>query len=576
MEGKHNWPEITDRAREYIDAETLASLEGPEGFIKFLTMAWEQAGTPAPTALKQDMARFLVEGGPKIIIQGYRGVSKSFIASVWVVWMLLLNPELQIMVVSASSTRAEKFTTFVLQVIERAKGLCDHLKPKRDGRRGRSMFDVGCCTVKQSTSVFSVGLAGQATGDRADIVIADDVETRENSMTVRAREEILASVAEFTDIVSASRWPKIVYLGTPQVEDTVYNTLRLDRGYTTMVWPARVPTMDQANSYGGTLAPFVWKLMETEDAGDPTDPGHMTQAILMDKELEGLARFQMQYMLDPTLSSVGRYPLRLSDLSLLDFDDLVPEEVIYSSDKRNIITDVDGLGIADEPFYAPGRLLGSWMKPEKSVIAIDPSSGKQKDEHAFSVMGALGGHFFGYAVGAIPEPYSDDGLAHLADLVKRHKPHCIVYEENYGGDQYKHAINRYFRKHKIACGVETIRSSKQKELRICDTLEPLFLQHRLTLNKAIFSLEDATLSHIGEVSARRDYRLSYQISRMTRARGALVHDDRIDAMAIAVAFLDASSQIASEDRIMREEEELEEFYALFPDDADEFHANYAE
>lgn len=575
MDGRHNWPETTERAREYLDASTIKSLEGPEGFIGFLTLAWEQAGTPPPTALKQDMARFLVEGGPKIIIQGYRGVSKSFIASVWVVWMLLLNPELQIMVVSASATRAEKFTTFVLQVIQRAEGLCDHLRPQNNGRRGRSMFDVGCATVKQSTSVFSVGLAGQATGDRADIVIADDVETRENSMTVRKREEILASVAEFTDIVSASRWPKIVYLGTPQVEDTVYQTLKLDRGYTTRVWPARVPTGDQANAYGGSLAPFIWEMMEQSEAGDPTDPGHMTQEILNDKELEGLSRFQMQYMMDPTLSSVGRYPLRLSDLSLLDFDDLVPEEVIYSSDKRNVITDVDGLGIADEPFYAPGRLLGAWIKPDKSVIAIDPSSGKQKDEHAFCVMGALGGHYFGYTIGAIPDPYSDDGLAHLADLVRKHKPHSVVYEENYGGDQYKHAINRYFRKHRIACGVETIRSSKQKELRICDTLEPLFLQHRLTLNKAIFSLEDSTLTHIGEVSARRDYRLSYQISRMTRSRGALVHDDRIDAMAIAVAFLDASSQVASEDRLLREEEELEEFYAMFSDE-DMAPSGYAE
>lgn len=74
------------------------------------------------------------------------------------------------------------------------------------------------------------------------------------------------------------------------------------------------------------------------------------------------------------------------------------------------------------------------------------------------------------------------------------------------------------------------RHSRQKELRIIDTLEPVMNQHRLVVNEDLVR-EDTQL-------AKDDpkYSLFYQLTRITRERGSLRHDDRLDALAMAVAY----------------------------------------
>ena len=78
-------------------------------------------------------------------------------------------------------------------------------------------------------------------------------------------------------------------------------------------------------------------------------------------------------------------------------------------------------------------------------------------------------------------------------------------------------------------------SKSQKEARIIDTLEPVMNQHRLVVNKQL--VEDdyrSTLSYGTEDQQR--YRLFYQMTRLTKDRGALVADDRIEAVAGACAY----------------------------------------
>jgi len=68
-----------------------------------------------------------------MIIEAFRGVGKSWITSAYVVWLLYMNPQLNISVVSASKTRADVFTPFTLRLINEMPILA-HLKPREDQR----------------------------------------------------------------------------------------------------------------------------------------------------------------------------------------------------------------------------------------------------------------------------------------------------------------------------------------------------------------------------------------------------------------------------------------------------------
>src|SRR5699024_5932807 len=130
------------------------------------------------------------------------------------------------------------------------------------GHRDRNeAFDVGPSGADHSPSVKSVGLTGQLTGSRADIIIADDVETPKNSLTQLQRDRVAALVQEFDAILKPLETSRIIYLGTPQTEMSLYSRLP-ERGYVVRIWPARLPMPEKADYYEGKLAPAVQARLE--------------------------------------------------------------------------------------------------------------------------------------------------------------------------------------------------------------------------------------------------------------------------------------------------------------------------
>ena len=79
-------------------------------FRKFLFVIWKHLNLPDPTVVQYDIARKLQHGEKRMIIQAFRGVGKSWITSAYVVWLLYMNPQLNILVVSASKSRSDDFT----------------------------------------------------------------------------------------------------------------------------------------------------------------------------------------------------------------------------------------------------------------------------------------------------------------------------------------------------------------------------------------------------------------------------------------------------------------------------------
>lgn len=533
-----------------MNTTSLTSVESDplkRDFRLFLYLVWDFLGLPPPTPLQLDIAAYLQNGPRRSIISGFRGVAKSWITSAFVVWLLFCDPQLNILVVSASKPRADDFSTFTLRLINEIP-ILQHLIPSEDQRCSKIAFDVGPARASHAPSVKSAGITGQITGSRADVIVADDVEVPSNSATQGMREYLSTLVKEFESILKPedqARNPRIIFLGTPQTEQTVYNLLVKERGYEKRVWPARFPNPKQRSAYGKTLAPFLAKQLDKDPTlgtrfhgrGAPTDPTRFTHEDLMEREgAIGKSTFALQFMLDTTMSDAERYPLRLSDLIVVDLNhEKGPVDMTWGSDPALVIKDVPNVGFTGDRIHGPFFLNdGLFEKYSGTVMAIDPA-GRGTDEVGYAIVAFMYGRLYLLDAGGLRGGYEDKNLEWLARRAKQYGVNKIIVEPNFGDGMFnkllKPVLGRIY-----PCTVEdSERSSAQKEQRIIDTIEPVINQHRLVVDKGLFQRDFDSVEDY-PIETAEQYRLFYQFTRITRDRGSIRKDDRLDALALAIHY----------------------------------------
>jgi hypothetical protein len=531
-----------------------------QDFRNFTYLVWQHLGLPEPTPIQYDIAHYLQHSPKRCIIEAFRGVGKSYITAAYVVHQLLLDPQLKFMVVSASKARADDFSTFTQRIITELP-ICQHLVAKDNQRWSKIAFDVAPAKASGSPSVKSVGVTGQLTGSRADIIIADDVEVPNNSMTHMMREKLGETVKEFDAVLKPDG--KIIYLGTPQNEMSLYNTLTT-RGYDMRVWPARYPTLERAEkAYGGRLAPSLYETLQDKlEAvyGLPTDSKRFDDEDLLERELSyGRSGFALQFMLDTSLSDANKYPLKLADLMIMSCDrDTAPEKVVYGIMKP--LHELPNVGLSGDKFYAPEETLGR-SEYTGSILAIDPS-GRGSDETAYAIVKMLNGFLYVVDAGGIAGGYSQETLQTLADLARVHRVNMVLVESNFGDGMFTELMKPYLEK-TYPVTMEEVRHSKQKEHRIIDTLEPVMNQHKLVIDPKVIQKDYDSVQSMPPEKAVK-YMLTYQLTRITKQRGALAHDDRLDVLAMAVQYwvdqmaADADKQMVSKRNELLEQE-LEKF-----------------
>ena len=402
-----------------------------------------------------------------------------------------------------------------------------HLKPQDGQRFSNVMFDVGPATNDQSPSVKSVGITGQITGSRADVIIADDVEVPKNSATPDQRIKLGELVKEFDAVLKPGG--RVMYLGTPQTEFSLYNELE-KRGYQTRIWPARYPDQKRLDLYGKRVAPFILDQMALGALeGKTVDPKRFSDLDLLEREASyGRSGFALQFMLDTSLSDAERYPLRLSDLCVMSVNpELGPSKVVWGKGP-DLTVDLPVLGMNGDRYYRPFDIQKPWAEYQGAVLSIDPS-GKGKDETGFAVVKFLNGQLFLTASGGFQDGYGDATMEGLAKVAKAHKVKEVIIEDNFGNGMFTRLFSPWLTKVGYPCTVKDVRSSGQKEARIIDTLEPVMNQHKLIVDEDVIR---------GDFDPDKDLNKSlfYQLTRLTRDRGALAHDDRLEALSQAVAY----------------------------------------
>ena len=514
--------------------EAKALLPFYNSFPLFVSLVWKTIGLPQVTPVQADIAKTLQNPpNDRFILMGFRGVAKSFLTCAYVVWRLWRNPQLKVMVVSANKERADANATFIKKIINELPFL-DHLHAREGQRDTQNLFDVGPALPDHSPSVKSVGIKGQLTGSRADILVSDDVESFQNSFTQTMRDQLFESVKEYDAVLKPGG--RIIYLGTPQNEMSLYNELQ-ERGYTAIIYPARYPYDDAHRwTYGDKLAKFIADKYDSDPqryAGKPTDPLRFDEEDLQKRELSyGKAGFMLQFMLDTTLSDAERYPLKLKNLMVGMFDrQEAPMKLTWLPDTARRCADVPMVGMKGDSYFYYHTASPEVDKYSYKMMSIDPSS-KGKDEAAYAVLYYLNGYLYIMETGGFLGGASDTTLQKLADVAKRHKVNEVVLEENYGAGMYTRLFEPVLKKTYPECGVNEVHSTGQKELRIIESLDPVLSGHKLCTTPECIK-KDFESTPGGDYK----YSLFYQMTRITHDRGALVHDDRLDALAIAVSYL---------------------------------------
>jgi hypothetical protein len=503
-----------------------------DDFKLFLQALWSELDLPNPTRAQYAIADYLQHGPKRLQIQAFRGVGKSWITGAFVLWTLFNNPEKKIMIISASKERADNMSIFLQKLIIETPWLA-HLRPKSDDSRwSRISFDVAC-SPHQAPSVKSVGITGQLTGSRADLMILDDIEVPGNSMTEFMREKLLQLCTEAESILTPKNDSRIMFLGTPQTTFTVYRKLA-ERAYKPFVWPARYPR--KVSQYEGLLAP---QLVEDIDGGaeswQVTDDRFDNEDLIEREASMGRSNFMLQFMLDTSLSDAEKFPLKCSDLIVTSVNPTTaPESIVWCSDPQNVIKDLPIVGLPGDYFYSPMQLQGTWDPYTETICSVDPS-GRGSDETAAAYISQRNGFLYLHDMRAYRDGYSDNTLLDILKGCKKYGVTKLLIETNFGDGIVSELFRKHLQQTNQRIDIEEVRANVRKEDRIIDSLEPVLNQHRLVIDRSVIEW-DFKSNPQAAPEERLLYMLFYQMSRMCREKGAIRHDDRIDCLAQGVQY----------------------------------------
>lgn len=496
--------------------------------------------------IQLDIADFLEYGPKERMIQAQRGQAKTTITAAYAVWRLIHEPSARVLIVSAGGDMSKEIAGWIIQIIN-GMDVLECMRPDRSAgdRESVESYDVHYVLkgAEKSPSVKCLGITSNLQGTRADILIADDIESAKNAQTEHQRQRLHHLTKDFTSICSNG---DIIYLGTPQSVDSVYNGL-YSRGYAIRIWPGRYPTVEEEPNFGTFLAPLIRKRMESDpslrsgggpagDRGKNVDdvlPGLSEEALVKKEIDQGAAYFQLQHMLDTRLSDADRFPLKAHKLVFMHVSEhTAPLEIYQQRSDRTLITLPADFPI-QETYYRAAEFGPEHLQFTGCHMYVDPAGGGVNgDETAYVVTKFLAGRVFVVAMGGVKGGLDEEQLDELTAIAVRWKPNHISIEKNFGNGALSSVWQpRLLREHR--CEIEDVWETGQKELRIIDVLEPVLGSGRLIIDEGLIE-QDWEDCQKYPIEKRASYSLFYQLSRVTRVKDSLVHDDRLDALAGSV------------------------------------------
>ncbi|KKL52684.1 hypothetical protein LCGC14_2282990 [marine sediment metagenome] len=236
-------------------------------------------------------------------------------------------------------------------------------------------------------------------------------------------------------------------------------------------------------------------------------------------------------MLDTSLSDAHRYPLKIKDLIVMDLNNkIAPVQLTWAGGHQQAIEGIPNIGLNGDRLHAPMYVSEAHVEYQGSVMFIDPS-GRGKDECAYAVVKMLNGLLYCTAWSGIRGTgYDDATLTALALIAKEHAVNEIMVESNFGDGMFNALFSPVL--HRIyPVTLDEYNVQHQKELRVIQKLEPILNQHRLVMDTEV-------ARHNSEVDAAESGARAglFQLSHLTKEKGSLKFDDRIDILAEAAGY----------------------------------------
>jgi hypothetical protein len=193
------------------------------------------------------------------------------------------------------------------------------------------------------------------------------------------------------------------------------------------------------------------------------------------------------------------------------------------------------------------QLQGEWTPYTETICSVDPS-GRGTDETAAAFISQKNGFLYLHEMRAYRDGYSDNTLLDILRGCRKYNVTKLVIETNFGDGIVSELFKKHLQQTKQAIDIEEVRANVRKEDRIIDSLEPVLNQHRLICNRSVIEWDYSSNKNEAP-ELRLMYMLFYQMSRMCREKGAVKHDDRLDALAQGVKYFTDALSISAQEAI---------------------------
>jgi hypothetical protein len=225
--------------------------------------------------------------------------------------------------------------------------------------------------------------------------------------------------------------------------------------------------------------------------------------------------------------------------------------MVWSASKETLL-DMPAVALPGDRWHRP-QAVSEFVPYGQTIVAVDPS-GRGKDETVAVVMSQINGFIFIRDIFATQDGYSDKTLCGILRLAGRYGASLCLIESNFGDGAVMELMKKHAQEMKVGMNFEEVRATTRKEDRIIDTLEPVLNQHRLVIDQR---------SLIGTTVQPRDgpRRTPSPYAHVPAyphvpGKGAVKHDDRVDALALGVKyFADILAISAKEQDIQRSREQ---------------------
>ena len=546
-------------------------------YLFFASELWKQMGWDKHhrlTRVELDILHFAAYGPDRRGILAPRGLGKSHLVAVTLpLYRFMRDPQRKVLEPSKSRDEAKKNAGLIRSILNSVWFLKE-LSPGESSLDTSNAFELSCALPHRQPSLVAIGIEGHLQGNRAHTIIPDDIEIDENTRTKEARDDLAHKVNEFESILYVESPTdgrpllydrnEICYIGTYNHEDSVY-LKEAELGFLFQTWPLIYP---DAKDKVLNLSPMLRDDLESGRAkpGDLVFPHRFDQDYVAKKLAKGLRYFNMQHKLVYETPVSDRYPLKLEHIFVDDLDPVLANcHYVWGrtngSDNGASTTaeHIRSVGFADDNFRKPVFKDKELVPYIGTHVWIDPA-GMGSDKVGFAAVASLNGFLFVKKCLGLPGGYSESNLNTLAEWCREVRATQIFIEYTAGGGMFDTLFAPVLQRHYLEpyttggdnqnpayadgwkCSISTdtkiTHSTKQKETRIIDSLEPVLGSHRLVF----------------DTSAALNSDLQYQITRITREPKCLDHYDELDALSGAVRSWQYSLSLDTEQAARRSRE----------------------